>query len=67
MPPDRLSFLETNLLDVLKDPDFQARAKQAGFIITPGDAKVTADRWKSDDKELYPILLEAGLVKAHKK
>jgi hypothetical protein len=52
---------------VLKDPDFQARAKQAGFIITPGDAKVTADRWKSDDKELYPILLEAGLVKAHKK
>jgi tripartite-type tricarboxylate transporter receptor subunit TctC len=67
MPADRLSFLETNLLDVLKDPDFQARAKQAGFIITPGDAKVTADRWKSDDKELYPILLEAGLVKAHKK
>jgi tripartite-type tricarboxylate transporter receptor subunit TctC len=67
MPADRLSFLETNLLDVLKDPDFQTRAKQAGFIITPGDAKVTADRWKSDDKDLYPILLEAGLVKAHKK
>ncbi len=42
MPADRLSFLETNLLDVLKDPDFQAKAKQAGFIVTPGDAKVTA-------------------------
>ena len=34
MPADRLSFLETNLLAVLKDPDFQAKAKQAGFIVS---------------------------------
>jgi tripartite-type tricarboxylate transporter receptor subunit TctC len=67
MPADRQSFLETSLVGVLKDPDFQAKAKQAGFIVTPGDAKVTADRWKADDKDLYAILLDAGLVKAHKK
>jgi len=67
MPADRLAFLETNLLAVLKDPEFQAKAKQAGFIVNPGDAKMTGERWKSDDTDLYPILLDAGLVKARRK
>lgn len=67
IPADRFKFLESNLIAVLKDPEFQAKAKQAGFIISPGDAKMTGDRWRSDDKDLYPILLDAGLVKAHKK
>jgi tripartite-type tricarboxylate transporter receptor subunit TctC len=67
MPADRIAFLESNLLAVLRDPEFQARAKQAGFIVGPGDAKATAARWKSDDAALYPILLEAGLVKARQK
>ncbi len=51
----------------MKDPEFQAKAKQAGFIVQPGDGKATLDRWKSDDAALYPILLEAGLVKARQK
>ena len=67
MPADRVAFLESNLLAVLKDPEFQAKAKQAGFIVGPGDAKMTAARFKSDDAALYPILLEAGLVKARQK
>jgi putative tricarboxylic transport membrane protein len=67
MPADRVAFLESNLLAVLKDPEFQAKAKQAGFIVGPGDAKMTAARFKSDDATLYPILLEAGLVKARQK
>jgi putative tricarboxylic transport membrane protein len=67
MPADRIAFLESNLLAVLRDPEFQAKAKQAGFIVGPGDAKATAARWKSDDAALYPILLEAGLVKARQK
>lgn len=67
MPADRIKFLETNLLAVLNDAEFQAKAKQAGFIIGPGDAKATAARWKSDDTSLYSILLESGLVKARQK
>jgi len=67
MPTDRLAFLEANLLAVLKDPEFQAKAKQAGFIVDPGGAKMTGERWKSDDTDLYPILLDAGLVKARRK
>ena len=67
MPPDRIAFLESNLLAVLKDPEFVAKAKQAGFIVAPGDAKATAARWKSDDAALYPILLETDLVKARRK
>ena len=65
--PIALRSSSSSLLAVLKDAEFQARAKQAGFIVGPGDAKTTAARFKSDDAALYPILLEAGLVKARQK
>jgi putative tricarboxylic transport membrane protein len=67
IPEDRLRFLESNIVSALKDPEFQAKAKQAGFVVQPGDANATYHRWKADDAELYPILLEAGLVKARQK
>jgi tripartite-type tricarboxylate transporter receptor subunit TctC len=67
MPEDRLRFLETNAIAALKDPEFQAKAKAAGFVVQPGDGKATYQLWKDDDAKLYPILLEAGLVKARQK
>ena len=68
MPEDRLRFLETNLIAALKDPEFQAKAKQAGLHRAAGRrARRRSQRWKSDDAALYPILLEAGLVKARQK
>ena len=67
IPEDRLRFLEANVVAALKNPEFQAKAKQAGFVVQPGDAKATAARWKADDAQLYPILLEAALVKARQK
>jgi tripartite-type tricarboxylate transporter receptor subunit TctC len=67
IPEDRLRFLETNVIAALKDPEFQNKAKQAGFVVAPADAKATYERWKADDAELYPILLDAGLVKARQK
>ncbi len=67
IPEDRLRFLEGSIVSALKDPEFQAKARQAGFVVQPGDAKATYARWKADDAELYPILLEAGLVKARQK
>jgi tripartite-type tricarboxylate transporter receptor subunit TctC len=67
IPEDRLRFLESNVLSALKDPEFQAKARQAGFVVQPGNANATLARWKADDAELYPVLLEAGLVKARQK
>ena len=67
IPADRLAFLETNIIETLKDPEFLAKAKQAGFVVQPMDSKATYKRWKDDDAALYPILLEAGLVKARQK
>ena len=51
----------------MKDPEFLATAKARGFIVQPADGKATYARWKSDDTTLYPILQEAGLVKARQK
>ena len=67
IPEDRLRFLETNVIAALKDPEFQNRARKAGFVVVPADAKATYERWKADDAELYPILLDAGLVKTRQK
>jgi tripartite-type tricarboxylate transporter receptor subunit TctC len=67
IPADRLRFLETKLIETMKDPEFLASAKARGFIVQPADGKATWDRWKSDDTALYPILMEAGLVKARQK
>ncbi len=67
IPEDRLRFLETNVIAALKDSEFQNKARQAGFVVAPADAKATYERWKADDAELYPILLDAGLVKARQK
>jgi tripartite-type tricarboxylate transporter receptor subunit TctC len=67
MPEDRLRFLETNAIAALEDPEFQAKAKAAGFVVQPADGKTTYQLWKDDDAKLYPILLEAGLVKARQK
>lgn len=67
IPADRLKFLEDNIIATLKDPEFQTKARAAGFLINPGDAKATYARWKSDDDALYPILAEAGLIKARQR
>jgi tripartite-type tricarboxylate transporter receptor subunit TctC len=67
IPEDRLHFLETSIMAALKDTEFQDRARQAGFVVNAQDAKATYQRWKDDDAELYPILLDAGLVKARLK
>ena len=67
IPQDRLRFLETSIAAALKDPEFHAKAKQAGFVVQGGDAKATYERWKADDAQLYPVLLNAGLVKARQK
>src|SRR5262249_16926436 len=67
IPAERLRFLESKFIPAMKDPEFLPKPKPAGFIVQPADGKTTLARWKSDDTTLYPILLEAGLVKARQK
>lgn len=64
---DRLAYLEAKMLETLRDPEFVARAKTAGFGVHPLGAADTWKRWKADDEALYPILKEAGLVKIREK
>jgi len=67
MPADRLKFLESKLLETLNSKDFQARARKAGFNVTPMGTSDAQARMIADDKALYPVLLGAGLVKTRKK
>jgi tripartite-type tricarboxylate transporter receptor subunit TctC len=67
VPAERKAFLEKLFLDTLKDPEFQEAAKKVGFVITPKNSADTLKFVKESDKDLYPILDEAGLVKARKR
>jgi tripartite-type tricarboxylate transporter receptor subunit TctC len=68
VPADRLKILETRFLETLSDKEFQEKARAAGFLVTPMGGADARKRWDSDDRAMYPVFLEAGLVKTrHKK
>lgn len=67
VPAARVKILEAKLLQALKDPQLVKRANNAGFFVTPMGSKETAAYWKSYDAAVYPVLLNAGLVKTRKK
>jgi len=59
--------LEKTLVSVLNDDAFQKMARDAGFTITPmGSADATAFLQRLDS-DMYPVLLDAGLVKVRQK
>jgi tripartite-type tricarboxylate transporter receptor subunit TctC len=67
VPADRFEFLESKLLETLDDPEFRKVANNAGFAIEPQGSEETWQRWVDHDKNLYPVLESAGLVKTRKK
>ena len=67
IPAERLAMLEAKLLEALRDPEFQEKAKTAGFIVAPLGRADTAKRLAQEDKDMYPVFLEAGLVKTRQK
>ncbi len=67
IPADRLRILESKFVEALSEPEFKERAKKAGFIVDPKGSAETTARIKADDEQLYPILLDAGLVKFRQK
>lgn len=67
-PPDRLKHLEAKFLETLSDPAFQEKARAAGFLVVPMNGADAKKRMENDDRAMYPVFLEAGLVKTrHKK
>ena len=66
--PDRLKHLEAKFLETLADKEFQDKARAAGFLVSPMNGADARKRWDNDDRAMYPVFLEAGLVKTrHKK
>jgi tripartite-type tricarboxylate transporter receptor subunit TctC len=65
--PDAAAVLEKALMAALSDESFLKIAREAGFIINPmGTADATAFM-ENVDSEMYPVLLDAGLVKVRQK
>jgi tripartite-type tricarboxylate transporter receptor subunit TctC len=66
-PADRLATLETRLLETLRDKGFIEKARAAGFIVEPMNRADTSRRVAAEDAAMYPVFLEAGLVRARQK
>ena len=67
IPTDRLKYLEKKIIAAVSNPDFQKKARNAGFNPQPMGAVETAKYIKEFDEMLYPVLLSAGLVKVRHK
>ncbi len=66
-PDEVVAKLEAAIMAALADEDFKNRATAAGFSIAPlGSADASAFLQKMDE-DMYPVLLEAGLVKVRQK
>ena len=67
VPADRLAKIENAVLAALDDPKFRERALGASFGLAPAGQAQAIKRVRALDAELYPILLEADMVKFRKK
>lgn len=67
VPEDRRAFLENLFVETMNDPEFQAAARQQSFFISPMNADETQQFVADFDEALYPVLLDADLVKARQK
>ena len=64
---DKLKYLEKKIIAAVSNPQFQKKARNAGFNPQPMGAVETAKYIKEFDEMLYPVLLSAGLVKVRHK
>jgi len=67
IPADRLAILEARFVEAMSDKEFQDKARAAGFIVRPMGRADTAKRVAAEDAAMYPVFLEAGLVKTRQK
>ena len=67
VPYMRRMVLEDIFLKTMMDPAFMKAAEQAGYVVTPMNSVDTLSAINNHDQNVYPILLEAGLVTQRKK
>ena len=67
MPADRLAVLEKAIVAALNDPALRERAATLSFGISPAPSAPAEKMVQDLDAALYPILLEAGMVKYRQK
>jgi len=67
LPKEARTYLESLFMDTLSDPEFKMAAQKVGFMVTPMPSAETKAWIVAHDKAVYPILLDAGMVKARKK
>jgi tripartite-type tricarboxylate transporter receptor subunit TctC len=67
VPADRVAILEKAFLAAMNDPQLRQRATQLSFGISPAGQADASKMVKDLDAQLYPILLEADMVKFRKK
>ena len=63
VPADRVAKLEAAILAALNDPQVRERAKSLSMGIAPAGAAASLKMTKDLDAQLYPVLLEAEMVK----
>ena len=67
IPEDRLAILEDALVSTMSSEEFIAKAKTAGFNVSTRGIEETEKLVAEYDEAVYPILLDAGLVKVNQK
>jgi len=67
VPGERKARLVALFMETLSDPDFQEAARTAGFVIAPLSGEEAKAEIQAYEERVYPVLLEAGLVKTRKK
>lgn len=67
VPEDRVQYLEDLFFETMSDPAFVEAANAAGFVVTPMRGADTLAHILRTDEELYPVLLDAGLVTVNQK
>jgi tripartite-type tricarboxylate transporter receptor subunit TctC len=67
LPADRLKKLESAILAGLNDPGFRQRAAAGSYGLSPKGSAEATKLVKQMDAEMYPVLLEADMVKVRKK
>ena len=67
LPADVKNSLETALLDAMATDDFKSAGGNAGLTLEPLGSEAATARLRGMDDDIYPILLEAGLVQTRKR
>lgn len=67
MPEDVKATLEEGLLEAMDSEGFKKAADTAGLILDPQGAEAAAELIAGVDEEVYPVMLDAGLVTTREK